>query len=193
MPSGVYRRKSGIAGAPPVQKTCPNCSTPFMAKAAHAERRVYCSHKCKGEARTNAALVSKNCENCGIAFLSQPYRHVIYCSDECRRKGMGNKKRKSVDGWLVHRTGYVVKMENGKTILQHRRVMEEKLGRSLKSFENVHHINGVKDDNRPENLEVWVTKQPKGQREADIIDWAVVFLEHHGFVVTRPSAPRQGP
>jgi len=188
MPSGVYRRASGIVGNPPVTKNCAHCGGEFKAKAAHADRRIYCSHKCKGEARTQASLAEKICEGCGKPFLSQPYRGVRYCSPECSNTGMRQKKQR---GWAVDKkTGYVRIGRDNRTILQHRVVMEEVLGRPLKPFENVHHKNGVKHDNRPENLEVWVVKQPKGQRPEDIEEWAIAFLEHRGFSVTRVSLDR---
>lgn len=50
--------------------------------------------------------------------------------------------------------------------------MEEYLGRPLEAKENVHHINGVRNDNRIENLELWSTSQPAGQRAIDKLDWA---------------------
>lgn len=80
------------------------------------------------------------------------------------------------DGYTT-RDGYrIVTVAPYKTLLEHRHVMEQHLARALEPFENVHHLNGIRDDNRIENLELWVTAQPCGQRPEDLVAWVV---EHY--------------
>ena len=67
----------------------------------------------------------------------------------------------------------------GNYVFEHILVMEERLGRFLLPDETVHHMNGVKDDNRPANLELWVRPQPSGIRAQDAVAWAREILQRY--------------
>lgn len=59
---------------------------------------------------------------------------------------------------------------------EHRLAMERYLNRALLRHENVHHKNGDRTDNRLENLELWSTYQPAGQRVRDKVEYAKEIL-----------------
>lgn len=77
--------------------------------------------------------------------------------------------------WPEHPNAF----RNGR-VLQHTAVMAARLGRPLLPKEQVHHRNGVRHDNHPDNLELWTRAQPPGQRVADLVSFAREIIDLYG-------------
>jgi len=90
-----------------------------------------------------------------------------------------SKRSKNGEGFTTP-YGYRMVTVNGEQMAEHRAVMQAKLGRRLFRNDSVHHINGVRHDNRIENLELWSTFQPYGQRVADKLAWAREIIAFYG-------------
>jgi hypothetical protein len=87
-------------------------------------------------------------------------------------------------GWYKASNGYIYiwdpehpNADKRGYVAEHTKVMAEVLGRPLFPEEEVHHRNRQRDDNRPENLELWARgRQPPGARVSDLVEEAVRIL-----------------
>lgn len=157
----------------------------------------------KEHGRTRASILT--CERCGKRFLTNHNhrRRARFCTRQCggkgrRREGLKGSAASNWQGGRKIERGYVVvwapdhPTRVGKAkpyVFEHRLVMEKRIGRVLETHENVHHINGQRDDNRDENLELWSTWQPCGQRVEDKMKWVweMVGLYEHLYPRPKPA------
>lgn len=147
-----------------------------------------------GDVRPDVPLVRDLADTCSVAGCGRGRTSKGLCRthyNRLRQYGdpLAGKPIRVVsgDGSLTHGYWKVVVPEDlrhlvpdGRTTeLEHRLVMAASLGRPLLPDETVHHLNGDRLDNRLENLELWSTNQPKGQRAADKLTWARQILERY--------------
>lgn len=150
-----------------VQKTCEQCGKTFEIPQSWDRERNgkhtgrFCSRPCSWESqRQKPRAWGKNAKHRGTGRWVDPDGYIrIYSPNHPtvleRIKKNNSRPRK----WIG----------------EHRLVMEQVLGRILLDTENVHHLDGNRQNNDPANLEVWITQQPSGQRVADLIAYIVEY------------------
>ena len=153
------------------EHVCGQCEKRFPNR--HAQK--FCSKTCAGISQRGNRQGDRPCGWCDKPFTPPPHENRKQtCSHRCAYD-LGNSKRgrsgEQNPNWRGGRaphgtSGYIrVYVPSRGYDLEHRIVMESVLGRRLRKGEHVHHKNGTRDDNRPENLELWTKpRQPSGVR-----------------------------
>jgi hypothetical protein len=163
-------------------KPCPICGNEFTKPKVYSrkrwEKRTYCSQACFGKACSVARKpADRECPTC-YRYFTPPETAAKYCSIECAKARLKGRRGVHHPSWKggrhIDRLGYAHILvpddhpyasmrRNTRYALEHRIVMAEHLGRPLTRSETVHHINGDRQDNRTENLQLHSGRHGKGQ------------------------------
>jgi len=167
-------------------KKCINCDKIFQTSS----KRIYCSEKCCNEYQK----ILRKTNN------PKKYREYLNKQNEKRRKEVRKRLGLPLDHPKINETGKGFKLKDGYIYLlkkdhpnvsksgyvaEHVVVMTQFLNRPLDKKETIHHKNGIRNDNRIENLELWSNSHPYGQRIEDKIQWCKEFLDFYGFDVLK--------
>lgn len=174
MPTGTRRLKTST------HSECCKCSQMVPHDGFNKDQAV--CRECQRARRRDRYSKGRACARCTTAPISDyaPGQHCRKCSLAIRTESTPSRREVNPRRYVVITSMHAHPNSDTRgRIYEHVLVMSEKIGRPLAAGENVHHINGVRDDNRPENLELWVTSQPKGQRPEDLVNWAREILARY--------------
>ena len=208
-----YYRKRHKETYIPKQRHCESCNKSLIGLGPKSKRcgicRVYCKCEDCGVEFTAKNQKFPRCSKCQYRYYrdKRPEKHTAFYKKRYKefsekrsrdlRESLGLPKDTVLRRNKIRPEGYknpkgyiqiFYVSEDKKTYkykYQHVLVMENHLGRNLIKGETVHHKNGIRDDNRIENLELWNKAQPSGQRVEDRIKYYIEFLEQYGYKVSK--------
>lgn len=152
---------------------------------AAAGNVAYCDRRCKAEAMRGQRVErpERPCETCGVTMRLEP-DDVAHGRRFCSRACASVAKRRKPGERYIDSRGYAwITTADGRSMMEHSYVMEGMLGRRVLPTETVHHIDGGvpgRSDNRPEHLELWTGRHPKGHRVQDVVKYCREMLAMYG-------------
>jgi hypothetical protein len=145
---------------------CKVCNKYFYSRPLQTffGKTTYCSAKC----RHDDTRLKIRCFKCKKEFYTNKTNNTRkYCSNKCYYEARSEiyiqEKNPNWKNGTLTKFGYKLIYKKGKQVREHRNIIENYLGRKLKKEEVIHHINGIKYDNRIENLKL-IKNQSKHRR-----------------------------
>jgi endogenous inhibitor of DNA gyrase (YacG/DUF329 family) len=165
------------------------CKKIFHNKKEMTRRKVDLEYKNKRQKKENERRQKKRYSDVNIRLKHNEEEKKRYrkkmgiCSDadlKCAPAGSGCLTQYGYR--KIHKKDHPNAWRNG-DMFEHVYIMSEHLKRPLRPQETVHHKNGIRHDNRLENLELWNKSHGPGQRVEDKIKWCKEFLAEYGYEV----------
>ena len=154
---------------------CQVCGKPIQTPPSRKGRTKFCSRE------HYAQWLSENNRGANHPMFGKNHRPESIEKMKRSQQGVARKGPLSSNwkgGRYKSRGYWYVIQPNGRHALEHRLVMEQVLGRPLLDSEKVHHRNGKKDDNRPENLTVTDNADHKKTHQAVLKELRASRLEN---------------